>query len=402
MKKLTLIPKILKDFQCTGSRCENHCCYGWDIYIDRTTYIKYDKLSNKQLRLLLNKRVTVNPKSNGDWNYAKIELNEEKKCPLLTEEGLCRVHKELGPVYLCHTCNTYPRIYNSVANTLESSLYISCPEAARRILLHPEKMQFDEIELLNENILIPRKKITQNQEKIFWNLRIFTITLLQERKFRVWQRLIILGVFYEKTSQLFKENDVEGILKLIESYQYLIQYENLDYLFEQLQVNEGFQLDMMKLLSDARSKLDITDRVFNQCIDQFNKGLQFEKEDAVKTQELYQDTYKKYFNPYMDKHEHILENYLVYSVYTELFPFGTGKELFDEYALLVLQFSMIKMYLVGMTAYNQKINDVMITDIIHSFSRVFSHGNPLLVILYDLLKQKNRMSMEHISLLLKN
>ena len=40
-------------------------------------------------------------------------------------------------------CSMYPRLMNVVDDTLQRSLDLSCPEAARLVLLDPEPMRFD-------------------------------------------------------------------------------------------------------------------------------------------------------------------------------------------------------------------------------------------------------------------
>ena len=39
-----LVPEYYKQFQCIGGACEDTCCAGWNITVDKPTYQKYKKV----------------------------------------------------------------------------------------------------------------------------------------------------------------------------------------------------------------------------------------------------------------------------------------------------------------------------------------------------------------------
>src|SRR3984957_2636041 len=82
--------------------------------------------------------VSILPVGATDALYAKIHPDASGRCPFLSAEQLCGVQKEYGSALLSATCSTYPRALNSVENELEVSLYLSCPQAARQVLLDAE------------------------------------------------------------------------------------------------------------------------------------------------------------------------------------------------------------------------------------------------------------------------
>ncbi len=88
--------------------------------------------------------MTINTTNPSDDNYARIEL-DGPACPFLSE-GWCAIQKKLGEEYLSIMCSAYPRVMNIVDDVLQRSLDLSCPEAARIVLLDPNPMQFDEEE----------------------------------------------------------------------------------------------------------------------------------------------------------------------------------------------------------------------------------------------------------------
>lgn len=61
MKKIVLKPTYLDKFKCIGIKCEDNCCQGWSIDIDKKTYKKYIK-SNYTMNNKLNNKLKENIK----------------------------------------------------------------------------------------------------------------------------------------------------------------------------------------------------------------------------------------------------------------------------------------------------------------------------------------------------
>ena len=114
-----LIPQYIKNFKCIGGECEDSCCIGWKVDIDKNTYKKYSNCRDEELKHLLSKKVTRNRSNPSDEKYAKIKMDDNLACPFLNEEKLCKIYSNLGGESLSVTCTTYPRVYNVVNNVLE-------------------------------------------------------------------------------------------------------------------------------------------------------------------------------------------------------------------------------------------------------------------------------------------
>jgi hypothetical protein len=162
LPKITPIrPNYAERFRCIGSACDDTCCKGWSVPIDRAAYEKYQELPASPLRTLILTNFLVAPESaerkdcaggekpgspatgpgrKGEkpGPFAIIRMNESNQCPLLSEDRLCRIHAELGEELLSYTCATYPRIEHSVGGIEDTALALSCPEAARLVLLTPD------------------------------------------------------------------------------------------------------------------------------------------------------------------------------------------------------------------------------------------------------------------------
>jgi lysine-N-methylase len=105
--------------------------------VDKSTYSRYQSFPEGELSFLAGQFVHVTEPAAPDSLYARIDLTPSGFCPFLATDNLCKIQSAFGADYLSATCSTYPRVLNSVDDGLEASLHLSCPEAARQVLLNP-------------------------------------------------------------------------------------------------------------------------------------------------------------------------------------------------------------------------------------------------------------------------
>jgi lysine-N-methylase len=409
-KRLVLVPRYMKEFACTGSACEDTCCAGWQVYIDKNTYKKYNKVKDPVLKPLLEKHIKRIRPTQNDQAYAKILLDANHYCPMLTEEKLCNVQLNLGEKYLSNVCATYPRVTNIVNDLLEKSATLSCPEAARMALLNPDGIDFEEIEedIDTQNLLFKQMNtvnLSANSYKTyFWEIRIFTIEVIQNREYSLADRLIILGLFYKKLQEYILDNNVTEIPKLISSYSNLI---SSGIIRESLKINSKhalIQLQLLRELAEERFSTGVVNQRYLDCFKAFLMGIKYDPEGKVEEMaEQYQQAYENYYQPLMDKHEYVLENYLVNYVFKNMFPSSENEKVFDEYAMLILHYGLIKMHLIGMAGhYKEDFNLDHVVMLIQSFARVVEHNSKYLRNIFELLKNNNYISMAYMAVFIKN
>lgn len=117
-------------FVCSGSACQNTCCSGWDIALDKETYDFYEA-SHGAFSKYVKKNI-----GQTDGNYF-IKMTEKKECPFLDEMGLCKIYQEYGPEHMGNTCKLFPRTcLNIEGKTVFSMLNHSCEEVLKRIFEH--------------------------------------------------------------------------------------------------------------------------------------------------------------------------------------------------------------------------------------------------------------------------
>ncbi|MBD2863640.1 flagellin lysine-N-methylase [Paenibacillus oceani] len=409
-KSVVLVPSYMRKFSCIGSACEDTCCAGWRVDLDKETYKKYTTIKEPDLKRIVDKNVTRNRSNPTDHTYAKIKPVGDNLCPFLNEEKLCSMQLRKGEDYLSTVCSTYPRISNIVNGGVERSATMSCPEAARLALLNPDGIEFDEVEEEVDNKVNLSKVINFSAsaktklEHYFWELRIFTIQVLQNRKYSVADRLVILGFFYQKLAEIVKKGQIDSIEQTIANFMTIIEEESLQSTIREIPSNTAIQMELLKELADERFFSGINSQRYFKCFGAFLNGIEYKLSDKVEEiAERYLDAYENYYNPFMKDHEYILENYLVNYVFKNMFPLSGSKDMFEEYIRMVLHFALIKMNLIGMARYHKEEFSIdHVIALIQSFSKTVEHNKLFLNHAYKLLAQNEYTTMAYMAVLIKN
>jgi hypothetical protein len=113
-----LQPLSYHAFRCIGAVCEDSCCIGWTVHVDKLTYEAYQQCNDPELGPQLCELVTIAAASTHGDDHARITVSGAT-CPFLSE-GLCAIQKKLGAHQLSVMCATYPRVMNVVDDVLRS------------------------------------------------------------------------------------------------------------------------------------------------------------------------------------------------------------------------------------------------------------------------------------------
>jgi len=122
-------PAYFDQFHCIASACPDSCCKEWTVQVDAESAAYYRSLSGA----LGDRLRQVMTAEDGDT----VMINEDNRCPMWRQDGLCRIQAELGHDALCKTCREFPRLTHDYGDFVEMGLELSCPEAARIILTAP-------------------------------------------------------------------------------------------------------------------------------------------------------------------------------------------------------------------------------------------------------------------------
>ena len=408
-------PKYTEDFVCIGSACEDNCCHSWSVPISRSAYEKYQTLPDGSLRTLIDASILLAPKSAvssdgfGPDVFAKIRMNESNVCPIMTADGLCQIHSQCGPGFLPTMCATYPRMLRSVRGAEQNALALSCPEAARIVLLNPLTWKQAEPHP-------PTSGETYSEDlpnsSALWAIRSVVFNIVRNRAFPLWQRLLHLGVLCQKLDALPADWPEDEVSKCLDDFDRTVADGTLRLEMESLSVDPSAQLDAVLRLAGLMGKRSIITGRFVECINAFKTGIGYGP-TATTLESLtagYKTAHDRFFAPFFDRHPHILENYLINTILRCRFPFGPDDRNHDavhsatrEFTTLIAQFSLMRGLLVGVAgAHRGSFSTDHVVQTVQAASKHFDHHPEFPKLAHDLLVKLGLDQLNGAALLIRN
>lgn len=406
-------PDYYQKFNCIGSDCEDSCCIGWQVGIDYATWQRYQACDHPVLAPLFSSVVTPPAHKNSVKDQAKLNLLADGRCPFLQSDMLCMIQKELGVEALSETCASYPRRFNLLGTQPECSLGVSCPEAARLILLDPEPINIvkidaeSEVNLFKRNSNISKVPVDPRQNAIMKEFRALIFRILQFRALTLGARIMLLGFLLDEASRVIrnqKTRNFAAILPAMSSISVLFaepafienEFEHIAAnLPRKLQIITGF---LASFLQRSTPRFEECILAFIDCLE--NGDISCVEAGADAALMRYKHAYETYYKPYFQDKGYILENYLVNEVFANLFPFASGSYL-DQYRVMVLNLTIIQVILVGMAGHFKGLTDELVIQFIQSFARRSTHNNSYIEKLTEAVSSKDAPSFAEVYWLLK-
>jgi lysine-N-methylase len=382
-----LRPQYAKGFRCIGAECEDTCCHGWNVVVDKGTYEKYQ--SNSDLRLLSDKHlvlITISPTASA---HALIKLTPSFDCPFLAADRLCSIQKQHGEEYLPEGCSTYPRVARRIDGLMEKALSLSCPEAARLVLLNPSLMQADKSATGGcspyYRFFLMASSADNNGSPLqyIWEIRSLSLLLLQDRAYPLWQRLFILGMFCKRLKEIISQRQIGLVPRLLKDYAEIITQGRLrsamDGISAQTEPQLGAVLEIIRRHNDPKIG-DPSQIRFRECVQDFLHGIRYDPSSPIESYtQFYAEAHLRYYRPFMLEHPYIMENYLINYVFRTHFPFGAspqgeGNDVQREYLIMCIQYAAIKGLLIGMAGhYRAAFGSGHLVKLVQSFSKAVEH-----------------------------
>lgn len=375
MKQKMTVPSYIKAFKCIAGECEETCCAGWYIAIDEKTYKKYKKVKHPEMKKRLEKELVVK-KGSAPECAAKIKL-KNNRCAFLAKDNLCDIYKNLGEQYLSETCTMYPRNTNDLGEKVELSLALSCPEAARKILLSEEKIQFIEEEKIELPVVGARLNLKTSKPKHFedyiLHMRQLLIAIWQENSYNIQDKWQAFEYVMMKLHECKMHQDVKRLAAFLNEMQNQgfvkqdIKNKQKKVLLEQYTTAEATK-KLLDTLIAMRSQKKWPSMRYEACYESMIEGLGegFDKAQYQKGEALYEAIlYQTY--PY------ILENYFVNYIYERLVPINQKTPL-ESLEQMCLYFALLRVHLIGKLVNEPELRAEEIVTVIQSFTRVFDHN----------------------------
>lgn len=222
-------PAYYSDFKCIGGDCKFTCCSGWriDWTEEEIEKIKKSPECSEELRALTEK--VFEKYNRGQEIVYKIILNDKQQCPFHTEEGLCRIQKELGEDYLSYTCSIFPRRHRfalDINTESYTNLYrfcnLSCPEIAKRVVSDPKAMNLTNVPV-KENVSIEHPNMEnddiceEHPEFLFrTNMFEFFYSLISDKRYSLETAIINGAIAAGILTDIVKEKQYAAIPQALE------------------------------------------------------------------------------------------------------------------------------------------------------------------------------------------
>ncbi len=340
-----LMPRFVERFRCIGSSCEDTCCSGWTVYLDKKTYKAYRKEAGPALDPMMANMQRREDTMEGNA-YAEIKtLGEQKRCPAL-QDGMCSVQSSLGESYLSNVCHSYPRITQRRNGQVEQMITLSCPEAARLALLADDAFEFIEAPVnLRESAMTEVKERFGVPPALMTETRIFCLNLMRTRDLALWQRLALLGAFCDSLTVLCARNEQANIPALINDFVQAIGNGELAATLEVIQPDHESQAMLFATLW-ATKGFEATSRLEQQVMCQISAGFGAGADGQVSATELV-GAYRRglgRLDQALQDVPWLLENYVVNEIFNELAPFN-GHSPYDSYLQLIARFGLLRLLL---------------------------------------------------------
>jgi lysine-N-methylase len=375
-----LQPRYAESFRCIGPECEDSCCRGWGVCVDKRTYKKYRATAS--LRRLTSQYIELNPQNRDNFKYARIKLNPDNTCPFLDCDKLCRIQKQHGAEFLSKTCSRYPRALARFNGTMQKALHLSCPEAARLVLLSPRLLVssdaggYGDFALENSQTLAS-PQLLSNQ------LRSFALRVLRDRAYPLWQRLFVLGIVCRRIHELTAAQQMERVPQLIGQYAEMMARGLLRPHLDGIPPRPGLQLNLVLELIRRRLQIEQPEIGFAESLADFLLGIKHSpgtppQESAIH----YHDAYMRYYQPFSQIHPEFLENYLINYVLRTRFPFADTADCVEKsidpalsHLVMALHYRLLHSLLIGTAArYGDDFCSTQAICIVQHFARAVEHN----------------------------
>ncbi|MDZ3952365.1 flagellin lysine-N-methylase [Bacillus thuringiensis] len=369
MEEKLRMASYLRNFSCIGEKCEDTCCKGWKVGVDKEHYNLYKNMEETPLENLFKTAFEINQEAKNEENFAYIRMEANGECPFLTKEKLCIIHKEHGEEALCSTCRYFPRSTRRINNEYYQTGDLACPEMARLILFAAPNIDwFTAVDvskpLVSDNLKINRNYVKEMHKTFF--------DLLYSRSMPLAKRLWLIGVFIEEIMVQASNGSSKKMIKLArKKVKELEKYMPQSFIEEKLEL---FLPEMLTLMKHIRNDFQDHPRLI-ECMHYFQEGISIIlqqnktlKEVTRAFQEVRCNTNRDFF-----ENDHIFENYCAYYFQKKIFPYEHSS-LMIGYMECIVNFSFLHFLLQGIGASNQSLDDEIVVQLFQSYEKIVEHN----------------------------
>mgnify|MGYP004570849575 FL=1 len=356
-EKIILQPKYVADFQCDGSKCNAKCCGKWRIDIDMDTYKKYQRIKNPAMR----KKILSSIQPSTIQTGFQIKLNNKAVCPLLCEDNLCYIQRNMGEGALSQTCKVYPRMVQQIGNYQFRMLAMTCPVAAESALLSPNAMELQQISCEEDTSawkLIAKNCNMKNvpNDLVAVHIMMGGLAILQNTSYTFEQRLVILGLFLDKVEDCQK--DVEVVAGLIDYYN-----------------SDAFQQEISNLWENWQYYPVAHHQFMNGIITVLKqeKELLISSEHWQVMNDYYNNVYEERHHLVQERLGSVLERYWQHEWLFHAYPYSFSGGFLHNYFSYLIAYEMCQLLIYSAYALDEGWEENNILDVLGMFSKILDH-----------------------------
>lgn len=278
-------PVYYKNFHCIGNKCSVNCCFGWGII--GWGKKEYEKLKNANMSETLKEKFETSFKPNTNETYQNIfdymiEYDKSGKCPMLTENSLCMIQKELGEEYLSHTCRVYPRKGQLCGDSFIRTCQSSCMHVLKLICSDKNSMLLENTRHMGSPTdryteYTVTEKINHPALKYDRDLFEFFYEILSDDSRSIETSFVMVGMAAAKIDEFVKKGQADKIPVILKALKSQLgnsaQIEKLENAKSNLSLKGNFAAGLLKILKGS----DIYKNVFENGIpseEKWNEGME--------------------------------------------------------------------------------------------------------------------------------
>jgi lysine-N-methylase len=392
--------RYLTEFHCIGAECEDNCCTGWGIHVDKEHFERIEQAltQTEEGRAELARAFEPERRFEDPQRFALVVLTEKRDCSLLGADKLCTLQQRFGEEVLGDVCAIFPRsaaaLGKGEGTRFELSATVSCPEVARRCLLSGDAT--DIVELPTDRIargLLFRT--VRGDEDVYRSsfepVRNLLLSILSRRHVPVASRMFAIAWFSEQTLAFLHKDaqraDREAIGRL---FQLLSQPEALDRFHQELsaaQLNQPFPASVvLQVMVAARE--DPSARLL-RLID---AAIDLDGADPAKLLANHRQRTAALSPQARDVLELALEGYAKNAVFKEWYVLTPSFARWLQH--LVIRMALIR-YLFATHARREEDPKAAVVDVVYSLSRTFEHGDKSIGEMIDDLTSQGMTTLGH-------
>lgn len=399
--KLNIIePNYFKDFHCIGIECKNTCCQKWNVFFTRKDYIDVKNArKSKDLQEICNSHFRRIKKNAGlpENFYAQLVFNENGTCPLLSEDGLCKLQLECGYKALPSICKEFPRIHFQYMSSAEQYISTGCEETVRLLMNMPNGIELtsggdiDHTKFINPVFAVTDfQRLSTAPFKFYWDIKTLTISIMKNRNYSVEDRLILLGIAFKHIDELISTNEgdkipsyIDGLIAVCTTDKSML--DDLKDIEPKIYLNALNFASILVSISYAKS---FTEEFFEKI--KSNLGIVYDYSETGNHTNFKSDINKidkqlgLLFNM-LSGREYILENFMLNSMLYLNLPFAdTSLSFWDSYIFICMVYSIMIFMLAGNLTEKSDDNDIIEAFVI--FSRCLFHNHDLRKLIINSIK----------------